>query len=99
MLLFELVQIISLFLLQTGINHLLGDVHGCLNGVLSIHFPLDSEDEPHEQVVDLITNQLELVDQEVVLLRGHSLLQARAILEHSSARLEVRHFYVQELRD
>jgi hypothetical protein len=96
MLLFLLVLIIGFFLLQTGINHLLGDLHRCLNGVLSIHFTLHSEDEPHEQVVHLVANQLQLIDQKVVFLREDSLLQARAILEHSSAGLEVRDFYVDE---
>ena len=70
-----------------------------MNDLLSIHLALYSENEPHEQVIQLVADQLQLVDQEVSLLGRQAAFEARAILEHATTRLEVWHFDLAELGD
>jgi hypothetical protein len=64
---------------------------------LSIRFPSDSQNEPHEQVVDLVTDQLKLVNKEKVLIINYAALEASTILEDASTRFHVRHFDLHEL--
>lgn len=70
-----LLLIINLLLFHSLINHPLCGLKGRMNDLLSIHLALNSENEPHEHVIQLVADQLQLVDHEVILLRVQAALE------------------------
>jgi len=67
---------ISLLLLHSLINQLLGEFEGRPNDLLGSHLALYPQNQPHQHVIQLVANQLQLVDEEVILFREQTVLEA-----------------------